>query len=75
MNDEFIGMGEAARRLQVAEARVAREILKRAGVDLVLISARAYVVRAADVDRLAQERGGKVSPGRPRKVEGEPVAS
>ncbi len=67
MSAEFIGMGEAARRLQVSEPRVARDVLRRAGVEMIAISPRAFAVRAADVEKLAQERGGKVGPGRPRK--------
>jgi hypothetical protein len=74
MKEELIGMGEAAIRLQVSEARVARELLRREGVELIAVSARAYVVAAADVERLIQKRradspdgSGKIGRGRPRK--------
>lgn len=67
MTEEFIGMGEAAKRLGVSEARVARAILQKAGVELIAVTARTYAVRAAAVEDLRASREGK-SPrgGRPR---------
>lgn len=61
-------MGKAAELLQVAEARVAREILKREGVELVAASPRAYIVKLSEVERIVEKRGGKIGPGRPKKA-------
>ena len=69
MAEEFIGMGEAANRLGVSEARVARDILQKAGVDLIPVTARTYAVRPGDVEkiRLAREQNAPKG-GRPKGV-------
>lgn len=72
MKDELIGMTKAAEILQVSGSRVAQSILKKAQeageLELIEITPRALAVRVADVEKLAQKRGGKIGPGRPPKV-------
>lgn len=69
MTEELIGMGEAATRLGVSEARVARDILQKAGVELIPVTSRTYAVRAGEVEkvRLAREENAPRG-GRPRGV-------
>ncbi|WP_309709878.1 hypothetical protein [Armatimonas sp.] len=69
MAEEFIGMGEAAVRLGVSEARVARDILQKAKVDLIPVTARTYAVRATDVEKIRRDREENVpKSGRPKGV-------
>lgn len=59
-------MGEAAKRLGVT-SNSARRALQQAGVPLVAISSRAYVVDEVDLQAFIERVGGQRSKGRPRK--------
>jgi hypothetical protein len=62
-----IGMGEAAKRLNMSTQMSARRALTRAGITLRPISTRAYVVDEADLERYIAEHGTSTGRGRPSK--------
>ena len=62
----MIGMGEAGKRMGVT-SNSARRALQNAGVSLVPISTRAYVVDENDLETYMRARAGNRSRGRPRK--------
>ena len=62
-----IGMGEAAKRLNMTSHLGARRALLRAGITLRPISTRAYVVDEADLERYIAEHGVSKGRGRPKK--------
>lgn len=66
----LIGMGEAARRAGVSQASAIRTGLINAGVPLVRISPRAYVVEESDLAAYVEARGGTLRPGRPKGAKG-----
>jgi hypothetical protein len=59
-------MGEAAKRLQVVSAGVARRLLQRNNIPLVQIHPRAYAVEETELAAFMTVRRGR---GRPRKEE------
>lgn len=63
----LIGMSEAAKRLQVVNANVARTLLQRNNIPLVQIHARAYAVEESDLAAFMKVRRGR---GRPAKPDG-----
>lgn len=78
MKDEFIGMADAAKLLQVSAPRAARTIIEReielgAKIEYVKVTERAYVIRRSDLERIIEKRKamtdgtGKVGKGRPKK--------
>lgn len=71
MDTEFIDTREAADILQVADKRVALNIIKREGLAVRRVG-QVYLIRRVDVLALAERRGGKVSPGRPKTT---PIAT
>lgn len=72
--DDLVTMDEAAKRLGVSEAAVARRLLTAAGLTS-RIGKRVLVVRREDLEKYAQERGDNPGPGRPSKKSTEPEAS
>lgn len=66
--DDLLTMDEAAKRLGVSEAAVARRLLSAAGLTS-RIGKRILVVRREDLEKFAQERGENPGPGRPKKSE------
>lgn len=63
---ETIDTFEAAKILQVSGSRAALVILKREGVKLTE-GRHGWLASRAEVVALANRRGGKIGPGRPRK--------
>lgn len=66
MDTEYIDTGEAAQILQMPFKQSARVVLKREKVPFKRVGL-VYLFRRSDVQALAEKRGGKVRPGRPRK--------
>jgi hypothetical protein len=66
MDTEFVDSREAAGILQVSAPRVATVIIQKAGISHKRVG-RWFLFRRIDIEKLAQERGGKVGPGRPKK--------
>ena len=68
MSDELVTMEDAAVRLGVAEAAVARRLLSARGITR-RIGKRVLVVSREDLEAFATERGENPGPGRPKKTD------
>lgn len=73
MENDLVTMEEARERLGVSDPAVARRLLIAAGLTH-RIGKRVLVVRRADLESFALNRGENPGPGRPRKVKAEASA-
>lgn len=67
METNYIDTREAAKILQVSDKRVALNIIKREGIEYRRVGL-IYLIPRQKVQELAERRGGKVGPGRPKAV-------